>query len=145
MEGWFPWQDGERTCLRVAEAAESHVSRGDRSRRRPHHGPVLVVPEPETTPQRRTLLSAGGDAGGQTINEPAMREVCLDLPLHGRPNKRHLTSDTGVFCKLRAASWGPRRGSEELLGPEGGTFGFPAGCRGCEVVGRHLAATEEEP
>ena len=87
MERWFPSWDGEHSCSRVAQAAESRVTRDARSRRRPGSDPVWVVPRLEPTPQRRTLLRAGVDAGGQSIIEPAMGEVSLDLPLHGKSLK----------------------------------------------------------
>ena len=84
MERWFPSHDGEHSCSRVAEAAESRVNRNDRSRRWPDTDPVSVLLMLEPTPQHRTLQSAGVDAGGQNIDEPAMGEVSLDLPLHGK-------------------------------------------------------------
>jgi len=103
MERWFPSKDGERSCLRVAEAAERRVDLDDRSQRRPDCDPVLVVSQLELTPQHRTLLSAGVDAGYQEITEPATGEVSLDIPLHGKRNKPGSTSDTYILCQPEQA------------------------------------------
>ena len=101
MERWFPSHDGEHSCSRVAEAAESRVNRDDRSRRWPDTDPVSVLLMLEPTPQHRTLQSTGVDAGGQNINEPAIGEVSLDLPLHGKEHKLHSTSENGIYVNLR--------------------------------------------
>jgi len=57
----------------------------------------------EPTPKRRTLLSAGVDAGRQNKVAPATGEVSLDLPLHGKKHKRDSMStpfrDVGVCAK----------------------------------------------
>jgi len=86
MEGWFPLERGEQTCLRIAEAAERNSELDDESQGALPSDPAAKLLQPtltqSNTAQRKALLNAGVDAGHKTV--PVSGEVSLDVPLHGR-------------------------------------------------------------
>ena len=90
MEGWFPLERGEQTCLRIAEAAERDTEPDDESQGALPSDPAARLLQPtlmqSNTAQRKALLNAGVDAGRKTV--PVSGEVSLDVPLHGKNYKR---------------------------------------------------------
>lgn len=86
MEGWFPFQDGEHTCSRIAEAAESCAQQDDRLPGVLPYDPTARLLRPEATHRkaflRHALLNVRVDAGREDV--PGYGEVSLDILLHGR-------------------------------------------------------------
>jgi hypothetical protein len=99
MEGWFPFERGEQIRLRIAEAAERNTELDDESQGALPSDPAARLLQPEltqsNTAQRKALLNAGVDAGRKTV--PVDGEVSLDIPLHGRKNKRRFGSDNAQY------------------------------------------------
>jgi hypothetical protein len=89
MEGWFPRNSGERTCLRIAEAAERSSELDGRITGHLPTDPPAGLPqtrdEQGQTSERRALPSAGIDAGRKIV--AVTGELSLDILLHGRKNK----------------------------------------------------------
>jgi len=90
MEGWFPFERGEHVCLRIAEAAERTSRPDDESRGALPSDPAATLLQPELTqrkpPERQALPNAGVDAGRKSVTVTG--EVSLDIPLHGKRDKR---------------------------------------------------------
>jgi hypothetical protein len=86
MEGWFPHDRGEQSCLPIAEAAERDPQLADEIQRTLPSDPVtkllLTTLWQANVAQRNALPTAGVDAGRNTA--PVFGEVSLDILLHGR-------------------------------------------------------------
>jgi hypothetical protein len=89
MEGWFPFEHGEQTCLRIAEAAERNTDLDDGLQGGMLGDPAARLLKMERTrnnaAQSNALPNAGVDAGRKT--EPVIGEVSLDILLYGKKNK----------------------------------------------------------
>jgi len=89
MEGWFPRDSGEQTCLRIAEAADLDSKLDDGSTGRLPIDPPAGLPQTDDgqsrTSERHALPSVGVDAGSKIV--PVIGHVSLDVLLHGRKDE----------------------------------------------------------